>query len=274
MSQSPSVSLRQLSHHELAHILRVTMRFGLLMLRNGASSYRTEHAMLRMAEVMGVERLEAYVTPTGIIASAYSGMEHRTQIMRLYALAVDMTKISLLERLSRNMPENPTPELVSARLDEIETMKHQYPRWQIALAVGLACGSFSILIGGGPLEFTAAAFGAAVAQTVRFTMHHYRFTALPTTILAAAGATLTSEVLITLLEVIGRSTGLEVRPAYAVIASVLVLVPGVPLVTAVLDLTYFDLVSGIVRGIYAVMLFGAIGIGMLSVLVWTGLRII
>ena len=58
------------------------------------------------------------------------------------------------------------------------------------------------------------------------------------------------------------------------IASVLFLVPGVPLVTALLDLIHLDLISGITRGVYAIILLINIGVGMLLVLALTGFSIL
>lgn len=58
------------------------------------------------------------------------------------------------------------------------------------------------------------------------------------------------------------------------IASVLLLVPGVPLVTSVLDLTNYDLVSGVTRGTLALLLALSIGIGVLLTLAITGLRLV
>ncbi|HRE46181.1 MAG TPA: threonine/serine exporter family protein [Aggregatilineales bacterium] len=271
---APAATQPPLNAQELAEVLRVSMCFGLLMLGNGASSHRTEQTMRRVAEIMGAAAIEPYVTPTGIIASIYSGENHRTMIRRVLTLAVDMNKVAALESLSRNMPPNPTTTAISAKLDAIEALTHQFSRRQIILAVALACGAFAILIGGGAFEFIAAAAGAAVAQRGRFWMASLHFTPIPTTIVCAALATLVAQIVIDLLIPLAPAFGVTVVPAFAVIASVLLLVPGVPLVTAVLDLTYFDLVSGIVRATWAALLFGSIAIGMLTILVWTGLRII
>jgi uncharacterized membrane protein YjjP (DUF1212 family) len=269
-----AVVTHQMSPGELADSLRVIMRLGMLMLRGGSASFRVEEAMIRTAYAMGIERLDAYVTPTGIIASAYSGREHRTQIVRIPTLGVDMNRVVELELLSRNIPDLSTPEVVAAQLDAIEKMGPLYRRWQVAGMVGLACGSLAVILGGGPLEFAAAACGATVAQSVRFWMIGRHFNPIPITVICAAIATAVSYALAQLSTVVGPHLGLAVNPRLGVIASVLLLVPGVPLVAAVVDLTHFDLVSGTTRGMYATLLFISIGLGMLIILAWTGLRIL
>jgi uncharacterized membrane protein YjjP (DUF1212 family) len=57
-------------------------------------------------------------------------------------------------------------------------------------------------------------------------------------------------------------------PNLAPIASVLQLVPGVPLVTAVIDLATGDVLSGVARGAYAALMAAGIALGMLLFLAW------
>lgn len=236
------------------------MRLGLLMLQSGAATFRTDEAVGRAALAMGVERIECYVTPTMIIATVYSGHEHRTQIMKPGGLGVDMNRIYALEYLSRNMPPDPTPDQITARLDAIAQMGPVYPRPLAILAVGLACGGFAGILGGGRVEFAAAAVSAAIGQAIRYRLIAARINPILITVICAAIATAISYAIIRVTP--GASpTG--------IIASVLYLVPGVPLVTSILDMTRFDLVSGLSRALFAAMLLISIGIGMLLILSWT-----
>jgi uncharacterized membrane protein YjjP (DUF1212 family) len=265
---------KEYSHSELGGVLRVTMRFGVLMLRSGAASFRTDEAMRRLAEMLGVVRLDVYVTPTGVIATAYSGREHRTQIMKVPMLGVDMNRVIELEKLTRQVLPYATPEQIEKRLDAIEAMGPVYKRWQIILAVGLACGGFALILGGGPLEFLAAVHGASAAQAMRIRLNRLRINPIPVTVICATLATAVSYALAQLSVRVGPALGLSPTPRLGVIASVLLLVPGVPLVSSVIDMTHLDLVSSTARGIYALVLFVSIGIGMLIILAWTGLSIL
>ena len=58
------------------------------------------------------------------------------------------------------------------------------------------------------------------------------------------------------------------------IASVLLLVPGVVSITTIIDLTNYDLVSGVVRGVLALIIVLSIGVGMMLTLWVTGMRIL
>jgi uncharacterized membrane protein YjjP (DUF1212 family) len=251
---------RQLSHQELADILRVALRLGLLMLQSGAATFRTDEAVERAALAMGAERIECLVTPTMIIATVYSGHEHRTQIIKPTGLGVDMNRIYALEYLSRNMPPDPTPERITARLDEIAHLGPVYPRPLAILAVGLACGGFAGILGGGPVDFAAATISAAIGQAIRYRLIAARINPILITVICAAVATAVSYLIIRVTPDASR---------IGIIASVLYLVPGVPLVTSILDMTRFDLVSGLSRALFATLLMISIAIGMLLILSWT-----
>ncbi|MBD2101808.1 threonine/serine exporter family protein [Leptolyngbya sp. FACHB-261] len=260
---------------ELAKTLRAVLRLGVLMLRGGSSSFRVEQAMSRSAQAMGVERLDAYVTPTGIIASAYQAQAHQTQIARVRGLGVDMNRISILEFLALHMPPAFEPELLETMLDNVEQLPPVYPPVVLIPAVAIACGVFAIIQGGSWLEFAAAASGAGAAQSVRLRLQAAKFNPIPITVVCAAIATAISYPLVLALGLLATKLGLgAVVPRLAVISSVLLLVPGMPLVTAMLDLTRLDLVSGVTRFVYALLLLISIGIGILLVLGWTGFTIV
>lgn len=264
----------QLSQGELAAALRVIMRFGVLMLRAGAASFRTQEVMDRCAKALQIDQLESYVTPTGIIASAYSGDEHRTQIMAVKQFGVDLNRLTRLELLSRSLAPGVSPMAVHGELDEIEKQGRIYPNWVTIGMVGLACAAFSNIVGGGVLEAVAAFFAAALAQTLRMKLIHMKVSPVPLTVICAALATAISYAICSLLLPVAPAYGLTLTPRFGIVASVLLLVPGVPLVTATIDITRLDLVSGLARLAYAFLLLVSIAIGMLLVLVWTGLRIV
>jgi uncharacterized membrane protein YjjP (DUF1212 family) len=270
---------RDLDAHQLADVLRVTLRLGILLLRSGTASVRVEQGMTRVALVLGVDRIESFVTPTGIIASVYSGREHRTQIERLNSLGVDMNRVCELELLSRHLPIDATVESVSAAIELIEKKPSVYARPLVTLWAAVACGALAVILNGGVVEFIAAALGAASAQTLRFRLVDAKIRMVPVIVACASLATLVSWGVLRLGYPMMLSRLLEIglpltNPRAGVVASVLLLVPGVGLVTAFLDVIRFDLLAGLARGVYAFTLFVAIAIGMLLVLAWTGFSII
>lgn len=242
------------------------MRLGLIMLKNGASSDRADQAMRRAGVAMGAARIEAYVTPTGIIASAYSEADVHTQIARIHAFGVNFQRVYETELLLRGLHMNVDPQVVNAELERIENAPTPYPVWVTLLAAGIGCGSFSMLRGGGVLEFIAACLAGIVVQAVRQRMNAIQLRVIASTVLCSFVGSFVAIVLVRWLA--------APQPELGVIASALPLVPGVALVTSLLDLLNGNLVSGITRGVYALLLLAAIGVGVLISITLLGFTIL
>ena len=255
-----------MSYDEVTEALTLTARVAKLMLSNGAASFRTEDTVHRIAAALQLENLNTFITPTGIILTINNQNRNLGQTLKITSLGVNMSRISALETLSRNMPAHATAAEIAHCVDQIEAEPSIYSMSMVVIGVGLACGCFAVIQGGGPLEFIAAAIAAGIAQRVRLRLSTLHTNPYLLTAICSALATFTSYLLTHLL--------MAPSPRLAIIASVLLMVPGVPLITSMLDIIQLDLISGVSRGIYAVSLLLNIGIGMLIVLVLTGFAII
>ncbi|MBF2027371.1 MAG: threonine/serine exporter family protein [Oscillatoriales cyanobacterium C42_A2020_001] len=261
MSKSFQDSLQPQAVCELADIMQVVMRVGVLMLQAGTVSFRVEQAMQRVALGLGAERLDAYVTFTGITASVHRGNQHYTQIARVSSVGVDMNRVGAVEFLSLHLPADASPSKLMALLDKIEQIPAVYPLPLVLLAVAIACGAFALLQGGGLVEFVGAAVGAGVGQTVRVYLRSLKLNLVPTTVVCAAIATLLCYLVVQGFAMVGQPT---TYAQYGYVSSVLFQVPGAPLVTAALDLIRFDLLSGISRITYALILIFSLAAGIIT----------
>ncbi|HML23632.1 MAG TPA: threonine/serine exporter family protein [Aggregatilinea sp.] len=257
----------QLSREELSELVDIVLLVGQSMLLSGAANFRTEQTMAQIGLGMGADRLELFVTTTGIIATAVSGSEQRTRVGRVGPLGVNMAQVVGYNRLSRYM------SLIGGTLDStrrqvmaIKAKPRDLPAWATIPAVGLACGGFAQNLGGGWGEFAAATLGAALAQWTRLKLHALGVSAYALTVVSAFFAVLAAWGICEVADC--------PRPDLAVAASVLLLVPGVPLVTSVIDLTNHDMVSGLARAALSILLALAIGVGVMLALWVTGLRIL
>lgn len=259
--------VQRLTREELSDLVEVMLQAGETMLESGAAAFRTEQTMAQIGLGLGADRVELYITPTGIIATAVSGHEQRTRVGRAGAPGVDMAKIAALNHLSRHIALlGGTLPAVARQLTAIHAAPRQQPAWVTIPAVGLACAAFSQILGGGWIEFLAAGLGAALAQGLRLALVRLRVNAFALTVVCAFVASLVAALLCLLLD--------APDPERALAASVLLMVPGVPLVTSVIDFSSNDLVSGVTRGMLAFLLALSIGIGLVMTLWLTGLRII
>jgi uncharacterized membrane protein YjjP (DUF1212 family) len=260
--ETPSGLAPSLYHSspDLIEMMQVVIRIGILMLQSGTVSFRVEQAMNRVAVALGADRLDAYVILSGIVASIHQGNQHYTQIARIKSIGVDMNRLSTVERLSQTIPLHTHPQTIAKELDHIEQMPRVYPYPFNIVILAIACGAFAALNGGGPIEFGAATFGAGIGQTLQAYLYRIRLHSIAVTILCAMTATLMCQlafVIFAAIEIVPQT----VQAGF--LGAVIFLVPGMPLVTATLDLIRFDTISGIVRATYALMLMSGVAIGML-----------
>ncbi len=256
---------------ELVEIMQVVMRVGVLMLKSGTISFRVEQAMHRVAVGLGAERLDAYVTLTGITASLHCGDQHYTQISRVTSLGVDMHRLSAVEYLSLHLPEAATPTQICTLLDQIEQSPPPYPDGLVIAGVAAACGAFALLSGGQWMDGCAACFSSALGLRLRMLLQHQHLNSIAITVICAAVATLICGGIVKILALFQITSPL---PQSSFLAAVLFQVPGMLLVTATLDLVRLDLISGLARVTYALIQLFSVAIGILIVMTFTNLSIL
>lgn len=249
----------------LREVLATAIRAGQLMAESGAATFRVEEVMHRLGTALGADWMDIYVTPTGIIAMATSHGEHRTRVMRVSSLAVNFDRVHAIYLLVARVQSG---ELglseVNAALDRLAARPRLYSANVTAMMAGIACGCFALVLRGGWHEAAATLIAAAAAQRLRAALHHFRLGPAITTLICAASAA-----------ILGMQTSrlLAAKPETVLLASVLFLVPGVFLVGSISDLISGNLISGVARGAYAVLVTGAIGAGLWIALLTMGVPV-
>jgi uncharacterized membrane protein YjjP (DUF1212 family) len=251
---------------ELRDVLEISLRAGQLLLENGAETWRVEETVHRLGTALGAEWLDIYVTPTGIIISTIAAHEHRTRIRRVVGLGVDLSKVAALVDLSRRaVLGQATRADVRDRLEQIAAAPRTYPLWLVVLLVAIACASFGVLSGGGLLEFVVTALAAGLGMVVRLWLNRIFASPLLTAVISALVASSTA--------ILGGRLISCPRPDLAIVSSVLLLLPGVPMINAIGDLINGDLVSGLARGAQAALVLAAVALGMVLGLALLGGRL-
>ncbi|CAM2756598.1 threonine/serine exporter ThrE family protein [Actinomyces slackii] len=239
----------------------VVLRLGRLMLAAGAGSYRVKSSMARAASAVGIDRHEATVTMTEIVTSSYVGNRFRTETTEVRRGGVNVARLERLRRIVHELRAHQRVEELNAELDDVETMHGLYSAPVNALASGVACAGFCFLNGGGWPECLAVLIAASLGQFIRRWMlvHQYQhfFTWL------ACGVASSSVYMgsVATLRLIGAVEG---NHQGGIISAILFLVPGFPLVTAMLDLVRQDLSSALSRSAYVLMVMTSTGVA-----VWT-----
>jgi uncharacterized membrane protein YjjP (DUF1212 family) len=253
---------------ELRDIIDLSLWAGQLQLQHGADTERAENTIHHLGTGLGCDWIDPFISPNAIVITTMSGDEFRTRVRRLVRFGgVDMNIVAGVNDLAYQAEAHMSDRAhIREQLENIDTMPKLYNRWLVALLVGLACAAFSRLFGGDWVTFGISWLAASIAMLVRqfLTRRHFnQFLVVTVTAFVA-----------TLLASIGVLLSLGTEPQIALAASVLLLVPGVPLINGSKDLLQGHMVTGLVRGTIGalVALAIALGIGLaITILPMTGL---
>lgn len=254
-----------LDRETLRDVIDLALWAGQLLLQSGAQSVRVERTVRLMGTALGADNLDIVVLPEGLMVTTASGDEFRTRIRRVAHLGVNMAVIAAINDLSRRVSAGHIdPAGVRGELMHIAGSTHHYNRWVVMIMVGFACAAFSRLFGGDWITFGVTLLAASTAMFVRQTLVRQLFNPLLVIIVTAfvAGVIPGMSALI----------GVLPRPETALAASVLLLVPGVPLINAARDILRGYIVMGSGRGIIGFVISLCIALGLMVALQVTGVR--
>jgi uncharacterized membrane protein YjjP (DUF1212 family) len=241
-SLSSDIPKPPLDYETLRDVIDLALWAGQLLLQNGAESARVEETVHRLGTALGAHWMDILVSPNAILVTTTSDLEFRTKIRRVMALGVNMQIIAEVRTLVHQVERGQVDRAgTRERLTQLSHLKPQYSRWTVVVMIGLGCAAFSRLFGGDWPVFLVTFFAAAVAQFIRQELQRRHFNSLIVVVVTAFVASL-----------IAGSASLfkwSSQPQTALIASVILLVPGIHLVNSMRDLIAGHLVTGIVRGV-------------------------
>ena len=137
----------------------------------------------------------------------------------------------------------------------------RYNPWVVAIMIGLSCACFARLAGADIPACGLTFLASFVAMTTRHQLAHLHFNPLVNFAIAAFVATS--------IAAQGLIMGFVGTPKIAMAASVLLLVPGFPLINSVSDMVKGYVNTGIARGVMACLLCAASCAGiLLAMTVW------
>jgi uncharacterized membrane protein YjjP (DUF1212 family) len=236
-----------------------------MLLRSGTVSFRVRESVERLGRAMGLHHVTLgltfdFITLSADDASALQAqtVDRLTLVRRVFGYGINAHRLSALERLGLDAKPGLTPSQVLASLAKIDRTPPLRANITVMFAVALAAAAFAYLNQGDPSAMVAAAIGAGVGQGLRMRLLLKKLNQFVVTAICAILAS-TIYCLVTLaLGWLGLGS---LRHAFGFVSSVLFLVPGFPLVAAVIDLVQDDLSVGVTRLAYGMMLLLAGGFG-------------
>lgn len=246
-----------LAHIELVEKSRVVMRLGQSLLACGAGAYRVKSAMSRAARAVGLTRHEAQVALMEITTTSWQGDNFRTEVTENRNVGVNVKKLDKLMTLCVRLHHDMSVEELDAELDRIDSEDSHYPLWGFVLAAAFACAAFSFLNDGRVVECSTVFFAAGAGQWARVLMNRRNVSHFAIWLVCAAISTLIYIGVVGVLHSYGLVDGMHHA---GVMSSFLYLIPGFPLVTAILDFARMDFWSALTRINYCMMVIASAGI--------------
>ena len=243
---------RPVTEASLTEKASIIGRLGIMLLSCGTGAWRVRSSMNTLAEVMGIT-CTADIGLMSIEYTCFDGEDGYTQALCLTNTGVNTSKLNRLEKFIRNFEKEGkhiSGEQLHQLLDEIEKIHGLYSPVALGMAAALACGGFTFLLGGGPIEMLCAFIGAGVGNYVRCKLTKHHFTLFLCIVSSVSLACFTYAGFLKLAEILW---GISIQHEAGYICAMLFIIPGFPFITSGIDLAKLDMRSGMERFAYAIL---------------------
>lgn len=228
-------------------------RVGIMLLSCGTGAWRVRSSMNALAEAMGIT-CTADIGLMSIEYTCFDGEEGFTQSLCLMNTGVNTSKLNRLENFIRDFEvegKHMSGEQLHSFLDNIEKIHGLYSPIALGFAAALACGGFTFLLGGGPIEMLCAFIGAGIGNFIRCKLSKHHFTLFLCIVSSVSAACLVYAGVLKIAELL---LGISIQHEAGYICAMLFIIPGFPFITSGIDLAKLDMRSGIERLNYALII--------------------
>ena len=238
-----------ITHEDQREITRLCVQTALLLLQHGAESTVVAQMAQRLGLALGVESVECALTANAVIITTLANNHCITTTRKNSDKGINMQMVTDVQRIVISAEHHIyNLHMVRKKLAQLKPLK--YNRYFVLLMIGLSCASFAHLSGGDALISLITFIAASVAMFVRqeLSKRHYN----PIIVFAVTAF------VASLLAGISLKYQLGNDPQIALASSVLLLVPGFPLINSLADILKGYVNMGIGRwAIATILTFGA-----------------
>ncbi len=220
--------------------ISLALDIGMQMLVCGAQVSRVEDSISRICKALGAVETHVFAVTSGIIVTAFDANGNSaTQLRRIHAGSLDLTRLQKLNQLSRDIcAERVTAEEIPFKLRQIDAQVNR-PLWVMALVYALISGSLSIFFGAPWTDGICAACTGIILCLLEYFMRKINLDHVFTVFLVSLLTGLCNAALVKL--------GLGVRYDAISIGNIMLLIPGIAMTNAVHDMFVDDMLSGVSR---------------------------
>ena len=251
----------EISHQQ--EITRLCIQCAIFLLQHGAESALVEELSTRLGKALGMDSIELSISANAIVLTSIKDNHCITTTRKNNDHGINMHIVTAVQHIVI-MAEH---KLLDHK-DVLKRFSHlkplRYPRGLMVFVVGLSCASFCKLNNGGWDGALVTFIASAVAMYFRLVLTQRRLHPQITFTITAFIATSVSGLLI------GKGIFTHTS-TIAIASSVLLLVPGFPLINAVADMFKGHINTGLARWAMASLLTLATCIGIVISLSFWGL---
>ncbi|GIU47623.1 MULTISPECIES: threonine/serine exporter family protein [Shewanella] len=233
-------------------ITRLVVRSAQLLLAYGAESDLVEEISQRLGKALGLASVELSISSNSLVLTSLVHGRCITTTRRIREHGINMMIVCEVQRICLLAEKGIyNAKQVKRRLEKIEPKS--YPAKYVIGMIGLSCASFCHLFGGDIASCMITFIASSIGMTVRLSLVKKHFNLL---IIFSITAFIT-----TMIAQLGYVIDVTQTPKTAMAASVLMLVPGFPLINAISDMVKGHMNVGISRWGHATLLTLATVIG-------------
>ncbi|WP_061778573.1 threonine/serine exporter family protein [Vibrio vulnificus] len=243
-------------------ISRLVAQAGQMLLAHGAESTLVGDIMRRIGIASGVSEVEVALSANALVVTTVMDGHCITTTRSCVDRGINMKAVTEIQRICIMMEKGMLdPMMAQRKLNNISP--ERYNRWLVVFMIGLSCASFARLAGGDWAVFAMTFLASACGMIVRQEIGHRHFNPLLNFAATAFVTTLIS----------AQAVILEIGnlPTVVMAPSVLMLVPGFPLINSVADMLKGHINMGIARFVMASLLTLATSLGIVAAMSVTGI---
>lgn len=223
-SDSGAEQPQELTAQDLKYATDLLSSVSAALIENGAETRLAEQMPARLAKAFGLSDIEISVEPSYAVVRSGSAVS----FAKINGFGTNFRYVTNIGRLCIHAETGKIKDFraLSHRISAIHRSK--YSLWLLIPFTGFACGTFALLSGAHYLPALTAAVAASFGSAIKFLMIKGRFNVLPIFATSAFCSVSAAEI----MELV-----LSMSPVGdpSIVAAVLYLIPGVPLMNSVLD---------------------------------------
>ncbi len=220
-------------------LLTEILDLGEQMLLRGAEVGRVEDTITRILRAQGASRVDVFTITSSIVVTAHWPEGPVTQTRRISGIQYDMTALTRLNALSRDICSGRcAPDSIRRKLDEI-AHGETYGFPLTVLFYGLTSLVFSLFFGGSLLDGMISAGVGMLLRLMLRVLDRLQVPGVASTLLCAVIGGFFAHGL--------SHLGVPCAPDKVAIGNIMLLVPGIAMTNAIRDMFTGDTISGLLR---------------------------